>query len=384
MARVLIVQEHLPHYRQRFFELVYEMLAARCIVLQLVYSPQSTAMPPANRLPWATPIPARRYGPFVWQNVCALAAGVDLVIVPQESKYLANYYLSIRSIVSGGKFAYWGHGKNFKKQKASILGERIKFFSSRFCDWWFTYNDLSATFVHSLGFPRERITSVQNSIDVRFITEAAQRVTPRELEDLRIALGIRGSNIAIFTGRLYPEKRLDFILASCQLVRQEIPDFELIIIGEGTEAQFVNEESKKYDWIHYVGAKNDLEKIPYWKLSKLLLMPGVVGLVVLDSFALGVPMVTTDCPGHGPEISYLQNGINGVIVTPWQSSEEYARRVAHLLKNSAELSGLKEGAIASAKRYSIEEMACNFVSGIEAALARPAFSRMRAWRKSGG
>jgi exopolysaccharide biosynthesis WecB/TagA/CpsF family protein len=34
-------------------------------------------------------------------------------------------------------------------------------------DWWFAYNDLSAGIVRSLGYPEERITSVQNAIDTR-------------------------------------------------------------------------------------------------------------------------------------------------------------------------------------------------------------------------
>ena len=38
---VLIIQEHLPHYRVPFFNLLFKELKARGISLRLVFSPQS-------------------------------------------------------------------------------------------------------------------------------------------------------------------------------------------------------------------------------------------------------------------------------------------------------------------------------------------------------
>ncbi len=41
--------------------------------------------------------------------------------------------------------------------------------------------------------------------------------------------------------------------------------------------------------------------------------PGAVGLAILDAFAAGLPMVTTHCRGHGPEIAYLRQNENGLM-----------------------------------------------------------------------
>lgn len=379
--RVLIIQEYLPHYRQKFFALLYENLAKRGIELQLAFSPQTAANLLAGHLPWATPVPVRHWGRFAWQNVYSMVAQADLVIVQQESKYVANYLLGFRSLFTRKKLAYWGHGKNFQSENASIVGERLKQFSSRFCDWWFAYNDLSASIVESLGFPRERITPVQNSIDTLKISETNKAVTPEHLATLRASLGIQGENIGVFTGGLYHEKRLAFLIESSILIRQLIPDFELIVIGKGPDAHIVREQAQRNPWIHYVGAKDDVEKVPYWKLSKLLLMPGLVGLVVLDSFAMGVPMVTTDYPYHSPEFFYLKDGENGIVVSPWTDPENYANRVSELFKNPQEISRLKKNAFETAQYFSAQNMAINFAQGIESALAMPRLSRWLAWKR---
>jgi L-malate glycosyltransferase len=39
-----------------------------------------------------------------------------------------------------------------------------------------------------------------------------------------------------------------------------------------------------------------------------MLMPGLVGLAVLDAFADGIPRVTTVIEYHSPEIEYLVPG----------------------------------------------------------------------------
>lgn len=383
MKSVVIIQEHLPHYRVGFYEELYKLLEAQGCRLKLVYSPNTANNLLAGSLDWATPIPIQWFHSLGWQNVFGVTKNSDLVIFQQESKYLANYFLQAGSMISKQKVAFWGHGRNFQSESASILGERIKRFASIFCDWWFAYNDLSAAVVRDFGFPAGRITSVQNSIDTRLISQVHARTTPNDLQQLRSSLGITSENVAVFTGGLYREKRLPFLFEACGIIRKSIPDFELLIIGKGPEAGFVSEMTSRHAWVHFVGPKSDEEKVPYWMLSKVLLMPGLVGLVVLDSFALGVPMITTDYPYHSPEISYLQDGVNGLVVSPWPDPIAYAERTIQLLKDPDRLLELQKNALADAERYSVQKMAENFAGGIHKALEAPKLSRATFFFKKG-
>ena len=106
-------------------------------------------------------------------------------------------------------------------------------------------------------------------------------------------------------------------------------------------------------------------------LGKTFLMPGLVGLAVLDSFAYGMPMVTTDYPYHSPEIDYLEDGLNGVIVKDAENPRAYADAVIRVLKDEPYRKGLKDGARKALKTYTIESMAERFAEGVIRALEAP-------------
>lgn len=115
---------------------------------------------------------------------------------------------------------------------------------------------------------------------------------------------------------------------------------------------------------------SDVEKAPFWAMSKLLLMPGGVGVVAVDSFALEVPMVTSACPRlHGPEIDYLKDGQNARIVADWENPAAFAQAVVTLLQDQAARNLLVEGCRQSAAGFSIENMSRRFCDGVVRCLA---------------
>jgi len=98
------------------------------------------------------------------------------------------------------------------------------------------------------------------------------------------------------------------------------------------------------------------------------LIPGAVGLGILDSFALGVPLIACRTFGHGPEIAYLKPGINGVMVEQGESSSDYAAAVVNLLKDDEQRTKMIHAGLLECETLNIETMAQNFADGIEAAL----------------
>lgn len=367
--RVVLIQEHLPHYRIRFFNLLREALAAKGVDLILIHDRQHASRVITEPLEWANPVRLSKFGPFVWHHLGNLRAGADLIVVPQEVKYLRCHLIYLQSLLGASKFAYWGHGKNFQAEDPKSWSEKFKFFLSKHVDWWFAYNELSARIVRELGFPAERITCVGNAIDTAALMQRRQELGDEELISLRRRIGLSSTHVAVYTGGLYPTKRIPFLLEAAKRIRERIPDFELLIIGDGPERPLVREAADAFPWIHELGPKNDHDKAPYWALANVLLMPGGVGLVILDSFALGVPMVTTETHLHGPEISYLRDGENGLIVPCGESAKSYADAVVSLLADPERLDLLRQGALSSARDHSLESMVQNFSSGVLMALS---------------
>lgn len=374
---VAMVFKYLLHHRKPFCEHLRERLDAQGIELRLIHGQPGVEDGPrqdAADLSWAyrirnTVIPLGRRELF-WQPALPLLRGADLVVVNDPSKLILNYVLFLQQVFGGRRVALLGHGFNARQRPGTWLGEWVKGVISRQAHWWFAYNDVSAAAVERLGVPRDRITSIQNAIDTRALVAARDAVSAAQLEALRGELQIRGRNVGLFLGGMYEDKLLPLLIAACRLVREAIPDFEMIFIGAGPDEGIVRAAAAEHPWIHYLTPKFEADKVPYCMLAKVLLLPGAVGLTVLDSFALQVPLVTIADRYHGPEIAYLQTGVNGVVLPASTGPNAYAEEVVRLLRDEPRLARLREGCRQASTVYTAEEMARRFADGLVLALTR--------------
>jgi glycosyltransferase involved in cell wall biosynthesis len=367
--QVAIIQQFLTHYRLPFLYRLQELCAQGGVDLVCYYGADPSRHLLEAPPECATPVTVALFKNMTWQPVWKKTSGADLVIVEQAVKHLINYPLMARRIYSNQKLAFWGHGKNFQARNPNSVSECVKAFMSRHVDWWFAYNDLSARVVRNLGFPPDRITSLQNTVDTVGLRASIDSLPAAALSQIKADMGIDSKSVAVYTGGLYSDKRIPFMLEASNLIRSSVPDFHLIVIGKGPDEEIVRQASAQHAWIHYVGPKNDADKIPYWAISKIFLMPGLVGLAIVDSFALGVPMVTTAYPYHSPEIDYLKNGVNGIMVEDWKDPAAYAKAVIDLLRDEPRRQKIIEAGKADAEIYTIENMAANFFNGLVRAIS---------------
>lgn len=375
MKKVVIIQRGISKHRIAFYEKLKRDLEANNIQLYLIqghFGKHDSIKKDFDTIQWAIVIKNRIFRIFgkelYWQPALKYVLDADLVIVEQANRLLLNYMLLILRKIYKFKLALWGHGRNFQAFNPNSLLEQFKRIYTIKADWWFAYNDLSAKQIKLLGYPEDKITSVQNAIDTRRLIAAQKATTPKTLEQIREELSIRGENICIYTGGLYPGKRLDFLLDACIQVKKEVTDFEIIFIGSGPEENRIKKAANDFPWIHFTGPKFDEMKVPYFMLSKLFLMPSLVGLAILDAFAMGTPLITTSAHGHGPEIDYLIEDINGVIVKESNDSSVYAAHISHILKTDTVRENLTAGCRASREKYTIENMANRFTTGVIRAL----------------
>jgi glycosyltransferase involved in cell wall biosynthesis len=369
---VVIVERRLTHYRVPLFERLREQLAARQIELVLLVGearPEEKAKHDGGHLPWAEVLPTHYFlwGAVCWQPFGAYLRDVELVIVNHENKLLYNHWLlwAPRRF----KLAFWGHGRNMQTGTPDSMRERFKRWTIAKVDWWFAYTQISVDLVARTGFPVARITNLNNTIDTLSISHERDSVSKEEIAMLKRELGIAQQPVGAFIGSLYAEKRLDFLFEACRRVRQRVPGFQWLIIGDGEERPRVQEWAAAHDWVHWVGARKGRDKALYLGCADVVLNPGAVGLSILDSFVFGTPLVTTNCSNHGPEIAYLRHGENGLVTS--DNVQEFALAVSSLLGDRVALARMSQVCASSADEYSIEKMASRLSDGILKALASP-------------
>ncbi|PYV79075.1 MAG: hypothetical protein DMG96_05390 [Acidobacteria bacterium] len=367
--KVLIIQSLMKQYRVAFFQQLHRALLRDGIHLQVAYSkPTFCESLKGDNASLPPEIGAEVDGRWLFGNrvlyqpIIRNIAAADLIIIEQANKYLLNPLILGLSRTKLKKVAFWGHGRS-RQGKGTSFSERVKRRTVTWVDWWFAYTGEVRDYIVQFGFPARRVTVVNNSLDTSMFEQLLAEVTTNDLSGARRSLDLpEHAIVGLFCGSLYPVKHLDFLLSAAIRIRKTLPDFHLLVIGEGTDSSKVEAAARCHNWIHYLGSRFDREKATYFRLASVFLMPDSVGLAILDALCAGLPLITTNAPTHGPEVEYLQDGVNGVIVA--RDAGSYANSVAQLLNNRALLAKLQEGAARSSRKYSMQHMVENFRLGI--------------------
>lgn len=377
MKSVVAIVANIKKFRWPFYNSLADALLAHGVKLTVVYSdpdPAEVLKMDSTDLPPPTGLKVQGRALFgnklLWQlPPVSLLKSADLVIIVQANGYLLNYLLLPLGCLGIKRIAFWGHAFNHQGNPNSIQ-ERFKRLLATKVQWWFTYTVKTADYLTSLGVSKDKLTVIENAVDTKGFSQAVAGVTHEDILDTRIRLGILpGASCAIFCGSLYAGKKLDFLVRVGDELHKKYPAFSLIVIGDGPEHSFICDASKSRSWIKYCGPQFGKEKAQLFAASDFFLHPGEVGLAILDSFSARLPFVTAHQSGHGPEVAYLEHGNNGLML-PFEVGQ-FSKGVSKLILDRDFLQSLKQGALASGSRYTIENMVCNVSRGILKCLEIP-------------
>jgi glycosyltransferase involved in cell wall biosynthesis len=372
MKNVLILYKSMPQYRLEFFSILKERLKADGIHIHIVYGDMDSKGKSDNRQIEFGQYKANRFirlgkSSLIWQPCVKELKHADLVIVEQASKLLINYVLIIRRLFKRKKFAFWGHGLNMQTKENSLLNKFKKSYSG-YTDHWFAYTPKVMQKLIDNGYDERKITVVNNAIDTRTLKQQYASISEMEVTALKQDLQIDPEDIVfIYCGALYKEKRLDFLLETADILASRNYKFKLLIVGGGPDQPFIDNAAITRPWLKVAGPKFGREKALYFRASDLFLMPGAIGLAILDSFAFATPMITTRYEYHGPEFEYLVDSFNGIITE--NNQQDYVYTIFRLLENPALVTELKQNCFSSADKYTVENMVDNFCNGIHKALS---------------
>jgi L-malate glycosyltransferase len=372
MRKVSIIQREIPHYRIRFFEELYAQGKVQDLDIQ-VYA----GMPPARAtssiaFPYQV-LPVRHFGTMksssFWMYELENAiAGSDIVVAPQELQCLTVPYLWAKRRRICTSWIWWGHGYNFqasvRPSTAIQIKEAIKRFMTRRADGLLTYTEGGADYWRKQGLPKDWVTPYYNTIDVEGLRKVRADITEQQLIEVRRTLAVEGKRVLLFSGRLYAEKKVDFLLNAFALLKNIYPEVALLIIGDGEERRKLEQLATHLNLrdVHFLGELVEpTDTAVYFSLADLMVLPSLVGLAIVHGFAFGLPLHTTDSPGHGPELDYLSSK-NGVMSR--HDVAQYAEAIASLLFSPHKLEAMKQAAMAQGDELHLSHSARRFVSGI--------------------
>lgn len=370
MRKLFIYQRVLPHYRVPFFEALHGSLLLKGVDLKVIYGNESQGTVPRTvevDRPWAI-FKKNAYFSILGKELvfqgwhCESLRFGSVVIVEQSNRLIINYLFWFFRLCGVIKLGLWGHGKNFQSSHPNGFLENFKRKFSMFFDWWFSYTERGKLILTEAGCPADMITVVNNSIDFGDF-ECFKQYSASEALDVGEFSVYLGEDVGIYCSGMYKEKDLPFLIESITLIKQQRKGFKMIFIGDGPESYVVSRFVQANDWSVWLGELSGQDRVKYFAYAKVFLMPGLVGLSILDSFASGVPLVTTDIDYHSPEIDYLDPNVNGLKVR--HEVGVYAREVVRLLDDALFYESLVRGCDNSARIYSIENMVSNYVSGVE-------------------
>ncbi|WP_415879804.1 glycosyltransferase family 4 protein [Methylomonas sp. TEB] len=359
----------------RLYELLYQHLQQVGIELQVAYGTpnvEQAAKRDLIDLPKSIGLKVKNYwffgGKLLYQPIFRQMLSADRVIVLNANGHILNYLIALAGLWGRRNLAFWVWWPSSRANTGSFK-ERIRQQLMKTGNWWFAYTSGTRNYLLLDGIPSAQITVLNNSVDVSGFREMLTAIGAAELSNFTTLLGIpNGVPIGLFCGGLYDDKRLDFLFEAVKLIQADCPDFHLLVLGDGIRRDLVSQADANDHRIHYLGPCFTKEKALCFRLAEVFLCPGLVGLAILDAFAAGLPLITTDIPIHSPEIEYLCDNVNGLLVA--NDSRAYANAVISLLKSPSTLRRLSSGALASSRQYSIESMANQYAEGIIASLKR--------------
>lgn len=369
-ARVVIVQPYVPTYRLAMFTQLRERLAIDGIDLRIVAgSPGKTqaARRDADDAEFidrvgSWSIPIGRHSVRL-KRVGRHVRDADLVISELSAGALENYWLTW---TCRGRHALWGHVYATVGIQNRI-DQALEGWLMRRAVHVFAYTDKGGKAARAAGVSASGITVLRNTIDTASLQEAIEAVRDSDTEAFRQKYDVGTGPIAASIGALDDSKRLGFLMDAIDGIQERIPDLQMFIAGDGPGAGSIRRYANMRPRVHYLGRIDDADKAIIAKNALILLNPGRVGLLAVESLVMGTPIVTTDWAHHGPEFEYLRTGQNALVVP--DSVRTFVESTTRLIRDSNALKQLQRQAQADAGNYLMTSLVDRFVLGIKASIA---------------
>jgi len=213
--------------------------------------------------------------------------------------------------------------------------------------------------------------STRDDLVARGVAAAAITVIPNGLDHQRYDSRGRlpdARPTLLVLGRVEFYKRIDLVLRAVQGLVRDLPDVQLVIVGDGGARTALERQAQQLgiaERVQFTGFVSEEEKVAHVCRAHAVVNTSEKegwGLTVLEANACGLPAVASDVPGLRDAVL---NGESGVLV-PHGDLRRLGESLLRVLRDEAYRSRLSAGARAWAQQFSWERTTADIATVIEA------------------
>ena len=209
-----------------------------------------------------------------------------------------------------------------------------------------------------LGFPKENISIVPNCVDHGVYHPADQPPS--------------SASVVGHLGRLKKYKSVDHLLRACQIVRGEMPEVQLKIVGDGDYRPWLEALTHKLgltEAVQFTGFLTKDETVRQLHQVSVAVNCSVKegwGLTVIEANACGVPVIASDVPGLRDSVVDEKTGL----LYEYGNIEQLAQKMLLILRDEHLRNRLRNGAITWAQSFDWGDSAERMVDVLTRAIQR--------------
>lgn len=278
---------------------------------------------------------------------------IDVSVFP----YFSCFTVRLISFLNKGHVVYtwhevWGDYWYSYMGKAGFFGKMIEKAVSKISGNNIAVSEWTKQRLKELGVSEDKISVVPNGIDLKEISRIeAEGGNPSEGIDDKIY-------DVIFAGRLIKDKNVDFLLRAVSLLKIDYPGIICCIVGDGPEKTELMDLSNRigiYTNVEFAGFQDYGSLIGKIKASKVFVLPSSregFGMVVIEAFACGIPVITVKEKYNAAQ-GLVDDGLDGFVVT--LEEKEIAQAVGKIIKDAQCRKNMSKAAFQRSKDYDWNE-----------------------------
>lgn len=290
----------------------------------------------------------------------------DMIIMGSTVRNL-SYLMAFFLKLFGKKIGVLGKGRDYEQKHSDLINdftERLKIYLANRADAFFAYTPGVKKYLVSQNVDPHKIFVVNNTINIVKNRDYFNQLFTKR-EELRKQNNFTNEKVLLYVGRFIGNKKMDFLIETFDYLIESNSNYRLMLIGNG-ETKIIDSilNSKNGKYIQYKGYVPDEEINVYYIISDLYIYPGVVGLGPLQAICYNLIPAVIDAQTHSAEYEYL-NTNNSLILPNGIDAKTYGAKIAAFMEDESNFNKIRENAYSSIQYLSLENMAKNFIEGIE-------------------